>query len=107
MSAERRLDRRQCHDTWTTLRCRDTVTLMLPSELNVRSLPRLGHAVRGLRLHRGLTQAELAAAAGVSRQWVVNIESGRTSGIEVGRLMRLLDALHGSLFIHVDSADDV
>lgn len=80
---------------------------MLPSELNVRSLPRLGNAVRGLRLHRGLTQAELAAAAGVSRQWVVNVEAGRTRGIEVGRLMRLLDPLHGSLFIHVDSADDV
>ena len=67
----------------------------------------LGTAVRALRLHRGLTQAELATAAGVSRQWVVNVEAGRTRGIEVGRLMRLLDALHGSLHVHVDSPDDL
>ena len=79
---------------------------MLPADLNARSLPKLGHAVQALRLHRGLTQAELAAAAGVSRQWVVNVEAGRTHGIEVGRLMRLLDTLHSSLFIHVDSPDD-
>ena len=83
------------------------MTSMLPAELNSRSLPKLGNSVRGLRQHRGLTQAELAAAAGVSRQWVVNVEAGRTRGIEVGRLMKLLDALHGSLFIHVDSPDDI
>ena len=83
------------------------MTFVLPADLNARSLPKLGTAVRALRLHRGLTQAELAAAAGVSRQWVVNVEAGRTKGIEVGRLMRLLDTLHGSLYVHVDSPGDV
>ena len=67
----------------------------------------LGTAVRSLRLHRGMTQAQLATAARVSRQWVVNVEAGRTKGIEVGRLMRVLDVLHGSLHIHVDSPDDI
>jgi len=80
---------------------------LLAGDLNARSLPKLGTAVRALRLHRGLTQAELAVAAGVSRQWVVNVEAGRTSGIEVRRPMHLLDTLHASLFVHVDSEDDV
>jgi transcriptional regulator with XRE-family HTH domain len=76
---------------------------MLPAEINARSLPKLATAVRALRLHRGLTQAQLARAAGVSRQWVVNVEAGRTRGIEVGRLMALLDVLHASLMIRDDS----
>ncbi len=33
--------------------------------------------VRELRVERGLSQAELAAALGVSRQTVISIESGR------------------------------
>jgi putative transcriptional regulator len=33
--------------------------------------------VREQRIHRGLSQAELAAAPGVSRQAVISIENGR------------------------------
>jgi putative transcriptional regulator len=33
--------------------------------------------VREQRIHQGLSQAELAAALGVSRQTVISIESGR------------------------------
>jgi DNA-binding XRE family transcriptional regulator len=36
--------------------------------------------VKALRRHRGLTQAELAAAAGVSQGYVAELESGRKSG---------------------------
>ncbi|WP_240930367.1 helix-turn-helix transcriptional regulator [Isoptericola sp. BMS4] len=71
--------------------------------LNARSLPRLGAAVRRLRLDHRLTQAELARAAGVSRQWLVGLERGQTPGLEVGRLMRVLDALDASLAIRDDS----
>lgn len=67
--------------------------------LNARSLPRLGTAIAGLRRRRGLTQAELARAAGVSRQWLSSVENGRTPGAEVALLMRLLDALDASLVI--------
>jgi transcriptional regulator with XRE-family HTH domain len=70
--------------------------------LNARSLTRLGTAVRSLRLDRGLSQADLAKAAGVSRQWVVNLERGNTEGLEVGRLMRVLDQLDASLTIRDD-----
>ena len=67
--------------------------------LNARSLPRLGTAIAGLRRRRGLTQAELARAAGVSRQWLSSVENGRTPGAEVALLMRLLDTLDASLVI--------
>ncbi|WP_418275749.1 helix-turn-helix transcriptional regulator [Isoptericola jiangsuensis] len=73
-----------------------------PSLLNARSLSRLGAAVRRLRHDRGLTQAELARAAGVSRQWLVGLESGRTPGLEMSLLLRVLDQLDASLTIRDD-----
>ena len=73
-----------------------------PRTINARSLPRLGNAVAGLRRARGLTQSELAEAAGVSRQWLSGLENGRIEGLEVGRLMRLLDTLNASLLIRDD-----
>jgi hypothetical protein len=41
----------------------------------------------------------------VSRQWVVTVEQGRTEGIELGRLMRVLDALDASLMVRDDHAE--
>jgi transcriptional regulator with XRE-family HTH domain len=70
--------------------------------LNARSLTRLGTAVRSLRLDRGLSQVDLAKAADVSRQWLINLERGHTAGLEVGRLMRVLDRLDASLTIRDD-----
>lgn len=71
--------------------------------LNARSLTRLGRAVGGLRRERGLTQAILAERAGVSRQWLNGLENGRIEGLEVGRLMRVLDTLGASLMIRDDA----
>lgn len=70
--------------------------------LNARSLTRLGTAVRSLRLDRGLSQADLAKAADISRQWIIKLEQGNTEGLEVGRLMRVLDQLDASLTIRDD-----
>lgn len=42
----------------------------------------------------------------MSRQWVVALENARTDGLEVGRLMRLLDALDASLIIRDDTPGD-
>lgn len=69
---------------------------------NTRSLPKLGSTVRGLRLRRGLTQAELAERAGVSRQWIVSLEQGRTRGMEIGLVLRVLDSLDASLYVRDD-----
>lgn len=74
------------------------------SRLNARSLPNLGAAVRALRLRRGLTQVELASRAGVSRRWLMNLEAGRTFGVETGRVMTVLDALDASLWVVDDLA---
>jgi HTH-type transcriptional regulator/antitoxin HipB len=73
--------------------------------LNARSLPRLGTVVRRLRHDRGLSQIQLAEMAGVSRQWLINLEQGRTEGLQVGLLMRVLDVLDASLTIRDERGD--
>jgi transcriptional regulator with XRE-family HTH domain len=52
----------------------------------------LGKRVRILRLTRELSQAELAEAAGMSRNFVSLIENG-AHGVDVVRLLRLAAAL--------------
>ncbi len=50
------------------------------------------HPVRAWREHRGLTQERLAAASGVSKPYVSQIESGRRSG-STNTLRKLARAL--------------
>jgi XRE family aerobic/anaerobic benzoate catabolism transcriptional regulator len=57
-----------------------------------RLLPTLGRRVRGLRAERGLTLRELAARAGLSQRFLVQVEAG-AGNISVRRL----DALAGAL----------
>lgn len=81
------------------------MTFMRSELLNSRSLPKLGTAVRTLRQRRQWSQAELSAKADVSRQWIIALENGRTEGMEIGRLMRVLDALDASLMVRDDLAE--
>ena len=53
---------------------------------------RLGETVGALRRERGMTQAQLAEAVGVSTRGVIRIEQGQTS-LTVDVLWRLADAL--------------
>ncbi|MDF1487231.1 helix-turn-helix domain-containing protein [Tessaracoccus caeni] len=69
---------------------------------DARSLLRLGTTLVGLRRRRGLTQAQLAEKAGVSRQWLIAAEKGQKDGLEIGKLMVALDALGASLMIRDD-----
>lgn len=71
--------------------------------INARTLPQLGLAIRRLRDRRNLSQAELAERAGVSRQWIIAVEQGRKNGLEVGLVMRVLDALDASLTVRDDA----
>ena len=50
-------------------------------------------------MQRGLTQAELARLAEVSRQWLIKLEAGKTAGLEIGLVLHVLDALDASLMI--------
>lgn len=66
---------------------------------NVRSLPRLARAVKARRLELGMTQSELALAADVSRKWISVLENGGVDGLELARVMRVLDALDALLIL--------
>ena len=58
----------------------------------ILSMPDLGAHVRLIRTSLHIQQAELAARAKVSRQWLVALEQGRQS-LEAGRVLRTLTAL--------------
>jgi HTH-type transcriptional regulator/antitoxin HipB len=60
--------------------------------MDVSSLRDLAAITRGRRRDLGLTQADLAARARVSRQWVSAFERGKATA-EIGLVIRLLDAL--------------
>ena len=62
----------------------------------VRSIRDLAATVRGRRIDLGLSQANLAARAGVSRKWVYEFEAGKPKA-EFALILRVLDALALSL----------
>ena len=63
---------------------------------SITSIRDLAATVRGRRLELGLSQADIARLAGVSRQWVNEFESGKPTA-ELRLVIRLLDALRLSL----------
>lgn len=58
----------------------------------VKSSRELGLALRDRRKRTGLSQAELAAKIGTTRQWVSNAERGADS-VELGLVLRAAAAL--------------
>ena len=63
----------------------------------------IANAARGRRIQLGLSQADAAHRAGVSRKWLVEFEAGKPTA-QLLQVTRLLDALglnltvgHGSL----------
>lgn len=66
--------------------------------MRVQSPADLGAAVRARRRTLGLGQTDLAARAGVSRQWIVALEAGK-SGAELGLVLRTLKALEPPLWL--------
>ncbi|MEV6411188.1 helix-turn-helix domain-containing protein [Kribbella sp. NPDC051718] len=59
--------------------------------MQVHTVRDLGAAVREARSHQGLTQAELARRAGVSRDWLVRLEQGHPR-LEVQLVLDVLAA---------------
>jgi len=68
--------------------------------VRLRTINDIAAAVRGRRVARGQSQAELAVLAGVSRKWLVDLEAGKSS-VEMGLILRVFDALDLAL-----AADD-
>jgi y4mF family transcriptional regulator len=60
--------------------------------MKVRSINDLAAVVRGRRRDLGLSQAELAVRAGVSRKWIYQFESGKPTA-DLRLILRVLDAL--------------
>ena len=68
----------------------------------ITSIRDVAAAVRGRRHALGLSQADVALRAGVSRPWVSEFESGKPTA-ELRLVIRLLDAL--GLRISLDERD--
>lgn len=59
----------------------------------------MGGAIKSLRNARSLTQAQLAAKAGVSRKWLSEFENGKDT-VELGLFLRLLKGLDYRIELH-------
>jgi HTH-type transcriptional regulator / antitoxin HipB len=56
----------------------------------------LGVTLRNARKHLGLTQPDLALAAGVGVRFIVDLEGGKPT-VRLEHVLRVIDALGGSL----------
>ncbi|MXZ30999.1 MAG: helix-turn-helix transcriptional regulator [Acidimicrobiia bacterium] len=65
----------------------------------------LGAAIQGLRRSAGLTQAELAGRARVSRKWISEMENGKATA-EIGVLCHVLEALGAHIEVVTAPAQD-
>ncbi|ACZ31896.1 transcriptional regulator, XRE family [Xylanimonas cellulosilytica DSM 15894] len=66
--------------------------------MQVRTMADVGALLREAREDAGLTQVELARRARVSREWLIKVESGRTSA-ELPRILAVLAELDLTLDI--------
>lgn len=71
--------------------------------MDIRTVHQLRASARGRRIELGLSQAAVAERAGVSRKWLSDFESGKTT-IETGKVLDVLGVL--GLRISVTLADE-
>jgi len=75
------------------------------ASFRIRSAEDLGAVVADMRRVRRLTQAELARTAGLSREYLAQIETGRSSSV-TEHTLRLLRRLGATITISFDDQDD-
>lgn len=63
---------------------------------SIRSANQLGDALRAARKQLGLTQPQLALAAGVGVRFIVDLEAGKAT-VQLQQVLRVIDALGGEL----------
>lgn len=61
--------------------------------MKMRNVTEVGGLIQQRRTDLGLTQAQVAARASVSRDWIISIEKGRRLTVDFERLLRTLDVL--------------
>jgi HTH-type transcriptional regulator/antitoxin HipB len=69
--------------------------------MRARSIRDFAAAVRGRRRDLDMSQADLAARAGVSRKWIYEFEAGKPNA-ELGLILRVMDALGIQLELSLD-----
>jgi y4mF family transcriptional regulator len=62
----------------------------------IRSPEQLGHALRVARKQLGLTQPQLALAAGVGVRFIVELEAGKPT-LRLENVLRVIDTLGGEI----------
>lgn len=65
---------------------------------SIRSPQQLGTALRAARKQLGLTQPQLALAAGVGVRFIVDIEAGKPT-VRLENVLRVIDALGGEVLL--------
>ena len=65
---------------------------------SIRTAQQLGDALRTARKQLGLTQPQLALAAGVGVRFIVDLEAGKAT-VQLQQVLRVIDALGGELEI--------
>lgn len=63
---------------------------------SIRSPQQLGHALRAARKQFGLTQPQLALAAGVGVRFIVDLEAGKPT-LRLENVLWVIDALGGEI----------
>lgn len=66
--------------------------------LSIQSTQQLGQALRNARKQLGLTQSELALAAGVGVRFIVDLEAGKPT-VRLETVMRVIAALGGKIML--------
>jgi HTH-type transcriptional regulator/antitoxin HipB len=72
--------------------------IFINSSMNIVSVKDLAVCIKQSRRNRGWTQAQLAEQAGVSRDWIIGLESAKPS-VELGLVLRTMKALQIPLTI--------
>lgn len=72
----------------------------------MRSITEVGGLIQQRRTDLGLTQAQVAQHANVSRDWIISIENGRRLTVDFERLLRTLDVLDLSIEISAMAKED-
>lgn len=62
----------------------------------IRSTQQLGLALRAARKQLGLTQSQLALAAGVGSRFIVDLEAGKPT-LRLETVLRVIEALGGDV----------
>ncbi len=64
--------------------------------ISIRSTQQLGQALRAARKQLGLTQSQLALAAGCGLRFIVDLEAGKPT-LRLETVLRVIEALGGEL----------